>query len=157
LIVIMATFTVATGEAAANKFHEAFAAGFARNNHAETMAGLCADKVAVDWSDGCSGDKTPAEIFAQFASSWGFMVSNFLYKPDVLVDTTNSKVIMSGRLIINIDGKLGSPNLIDNKIAFVLKYDGAGKICEWIGYWDQGYAPMLEALGKVSKALEAAK
>mmetsp|Transcript_7529 Transcript_7529/g.30510 ORF Transcript_7529/g.30510 Transcript_7529/m.30510 type:complete len:153 (+) Transcript_7529:55-513(+) len=152
----MTDFTIETGETEAAKFHAAFAAGFAANNHAETMAGMFTDKIDVEWSDGFAGEKTPGEVFEQFAKSWGFMVSNFLWSPDTIVDTSNNKIIMSGRLIINIDGKLGSPNLIDNKLCFVLKYD-AGKICQWTGYWDNTYAPMLEALGKVSAALEAAK
>ena len=118
---------------------------------------MFAEKIDVEWSDGFAGEKTPGEVFEQFAKSWGFMVSNFLWSPDTIVDTSNNKIIMSGRLIINIDGKLGSPNLIDNKLSFVLKYDSAGKICQWTGYWDNTYAPMLEALGKVSAALEAAK
>ena len=151
------TITIETGEAEAAKFHAAFAAGFAANNHAETLAGMLAEKVDVEWSDGFVGEKTPSEIFEQFGKSWGFMVSNFLWSPDTIVDTSNDKIIMYGRLIINIDGKLGSPNLIDNKLSFVLKYDSAGKICQWTGYWDNTYAPMLEALGKVSAALEAAK
>ena len=153
----MTDFTIETGESEAAKFHAAFAAGFAANNHAETMAGMFAEKIDVEWSDGFAGDKTPSEVFEQFAKSWGFMVSNFLWSPDTIVDTSNDKIIMFGRLIINIDGKLGSPNLIDNKLSFVLKYDSAGKICQWNGYWDNTYAPMLEALGKVSAALEAAK
>ena len=148
------TITIETGEAEAAKFHAAFAAGFAANNHAETLAGMLAEKVDVEWSDGFVGEKTPSEIFEQFGRSWGFMVSNFLWSPDTIVDTSNDKIIMYGRLIINIDGKLGSPNLIDNKLSFVLKYDSAGKICQWTGYWDNTYAPMLEALGKVSAALE---
>jgi len=57
------------------------------------------------------------------------MVSNFLWSPDTIVDTSNRKIIMFGRLIINIDGKLGVAHLIDNKLSFVLKYDDAGKIC----------------------------
>ena len=153
----MTDFTIETGEAEAAKFHAAFAAGFAANNHAETLAGMFSEKVDVEWSDGFAGEKTPSECFEQFAKSWGFMVSNFLWSPDTIVDTSNRKIIMFGRLIINIDGKLGVAHLIDNKLSFVLKYDDAGKICTWTGYWDNTYAPMLEALGKVSAALEAAK
>ena len=153
----MTDFTIETGETEAAKFHAAFAAGFAANNHAETMAGMFAETIDVEWSDGFAGEKTPGEVFEQFAKSWGFMVSNFLWSPDTIVDTSNDKIVMFGRLIINIDGKLGSPNLIDTKLSFVLKYDSAGKICQWTGYWDNTYAPMLEALGKVSAALEAAK
>jgi hypothetical protein len=51
----------------------------------------------MDWSIGFKkGKKTPVEISKQMVSRWGFMVSNSLYKPNFIIDTAKSKVIIFG-------------------------------------------------------------
>ena len=115
--------TAAAGDAFAHKFAKQFAAGFAGNNHAVTMEGLLAPKLSWDWSDATVGEGAPADIMDIFSKSWGMMVDNFvLIDPTVVVDTTNSKVVIAGSLIINITGGVaGETNLVKNPITFILK------------------------------------
>ena len=117
--------TAAAGDAFAHKFAKQFAAGFAGNNHAVTMEGLLAPKLSWDWSDATVGEGAPADIMDIFSKSWGMMVDNFvLIDPTVVVDTTNSKVVIAGTLIINITGGVaGETNLVRNPITFILKVD----------------------------------
>ena len=153
----MPKFTVDTGEALITEFLPAWKAGFASNNHAKTCAHLFSEKIMMDWSDGIKGEKTKAEFFNHIASTWGLLASNFLYKPNFVFDTTNSKVITFGHLVLNIDGKMGIPNLVEVNFCNIIGYDDAGKINSWTAHWDNSSAPLLEALGKVSAAFAAAK
>ena len=111
--------TADAGDAFAHKFAKQFAAGFAGNNHAVTMEGLLAPKLSWDWSDATVGEGAPADIMDIFSKSWGMMVDNFvLIDPTVVVDTTNSKVVIAGSLIINITGGVaGETNLVKSALA----------------------------------------
>jgi len=149
--------TVEEGEAFGAKFLEAFKSGFPENNHEEKMKGLFAEKTSWDWSDGFKGEGSADAIFEQFKKTWGAMVSCMCFQPDVLVDTTNSKVVMFDKLVINIDGGFPEANLVHNKLCFVLTLNEDKKVTNWTGIWDNEYAPMLEALGKVSAKMAAAK
>ena len=42
-------------------------------------------------------------------------------------------------------------------MCFVLTLDETQKVCAWDGFWDNEYAPMLEALGKTMAKMEEAK
>jgi hypothetical protein len=64
---------------------------------------------------------------------------------------------MFGHLVLNIDGKMGIPNLVEVDLCDIIGYDDAGKINSWTAHWDNSSAPLLEALGKVSAAFAAAK
>ena len=108
----------------------------------------------MDWSDGFKGTKTPDEIFDHVSKSWGLMVSDFMFHPDFIVDTTNGKVVMMGPNVLNIDGKMGKAHLITTPTCFVVTFDGNGKCVSWAGYWDNEDAAMVKALGAVSKAMK---
>ena len=149
--------TVAEGEEYASKFVEAFKGGFPANNHAATMAGLFADTVTIDWSDGFKSDGPSAAIFERFSSTWGAMVSTMCYAPDVLVDTTNSKILITGQAVINVDGGFPEANLVQNKLGHLLTLDESGKVSSWVGLWDNKYPPMLAALAKVMEKMTASK
>ena len=98
------SITIPEGEAFAAKFVEAFKAGFAENNHKDTMKDIFAEKCVFDWSDGFKSESTEA-MFEQFSKSWGFMVGSVSTEPSVLVDTTNSKIILfDDSFTINITG-----------------------------------------------------
>ena len=52
-------FTVSEGEAWANESLQAFSAGFAKNNHSETMRKFYSSgKISWEWSDGTKGEGT---------------------------------------------------------------------------------------------------
>jgi hypothetical protein len=142
------------GQALADSFHAAFKAGFPANNHAATMKDVLASSVEIDWSDGFKGTKTQTEIFDSFCKSWGLMVSDFMWDPKVLVDTTNAKVVMMGTNVINVDGKMGKAHIVQSSMSFILGFDDAGKCSSWTAIWDNEFPPMLEALGKVAAALQ---
>ena len=91
-----------------------------------------------------------------FSKSWGMMVDNFvLIDPTVVVDTTNSKVVIAGTLIINITGGVaGETNLVKNPITFILTVDDKEQVTRWEAYWDNENAEMLAALGKVSALMK---
>ena len=127
----------------------------AATNHAATMAGLFADTVTIDWSDGFKSDGPAAAIFERFSSTWGAMVSTMCYAPDVLVDTTNSKVLTTGQAVINVDGGFPEANLVQNKLGHLLTLDESGKVSSWVGLWDNEYPPMLAALAKVMEKMTA--
>ena len=148
--------TAAAGDAFAHKFAKQFAAGFAGNNHAVTMEGLLAPKLSWDWSDATVGEGAPADIMDIFSKSWGMMVDNFvLIDPTVVVDTTNSKVVIAGTLIINITGGVaGETNLVRNPITFILTVDDKEQVTRWEAYWDNENADMLAALGKVTALMK---
>ena len=75
--------------------------------------------------------------------------------PTVVVDTTNSKVVIAGTLIINITGGVaGETNLVKNPITFILKVDDKEQVTRWEAYWDNENAEMLAALGKVSALMK---
>jgi hypothetical protein len=95
-------------------------------------------------------------VWEVFQKTWGFMVSSAkLCTPHVLVDTTNSKVIIMSDLVINIDGGLpGQAHLVQNKICFNFTLEG-GKACTWDCYWNNEEPTMLAALSEVSAALKA--
>lgn len=151
----MTTITQDQGKELAQTILSAFRAGFPTNNHRVTMKDLFSSSVECDWSDGFKGTKTPDEIFDQFSKTWGLMVSDFMFHPNmIVVDTTNGKVVMMGPNVINIDGKMGKANLVTNPLCFVLTFDGNGKCASWTGYWDNEDATMVKALGAVSKAMK---
>jgi len=139
--------THAEGVAYADKVMTAFAAGFAKNNHAETTAGLFADELAWDWSDGTKGAGPRSEIMDIMAKSWGFMVDSFHpVNTTVVVDTGRSIVLLSCDLVLNITGGLADENNpVANGVVFVLHLESGGgclglgrgkKIVKWEGYWD---------------------
>ena len=150
----MATLTQDQGKELAQTFHAALTAGFSTNNHRVTMKDLFSSFVEVDWSDGFKGTKTPDEIFDRFSKTWGAMVSDIMYHPDFIVDTTNGKVVMMGHNVLNIDGRMGKANLVTTPTCFVVTYDGNGKCVSWTGYWDNEDAEMVKALGAASKAMK---
>ena len=153
--------STATGEAFANSFKEKFVGGFAENNHAETMKGILAETVKINWADGFSGDKTADEVWDQFKNTWGAMVSRVCWSMQTpIIDTTQSRIVMTGALVINIDGGLpDNANLIHDGrgMCFVLTLDETQKVCAWDGFWDNEYPPMLEALGKTMAKMQEAK
>lgn len=148
--------TVTEGNTWGAKFIEAFKGGFPENNHATTMAGLFADKTAWDWSDGFKGEGSPDEIFTQFQKTWGFMVAEMKWTPNMFVDTTNSKIIFYGNLVINITGGLPESNLVENPICFILTLD-QGKCVKWEALWDNEEPTLLKALSSVSEKLKASQ
>mmetsp|Transcript_21006 Transcript_21006/g.68753 ORF Transcript_21006/g.68753 Transcript_21006/m.68753 type:complete len:153 (+) Transcript_21006:47-505(+) len=149
--------TAASGKAFAEKFMTQFAAGFKENNHATTLAGLLAEKISWDWSDDSKGDGTPDDLTGMFSKSWGAMVDSFnLLAKQVVVDTTHSKVLVTGQLIINITGGLADEtNLVHNDICFIFTLNDKEQVTHWEGYWDQADEGMTAALGKVMAKLKA--
>jgi len=95
-------------------------------------------------------------VYEHMAKSWGFMVSTACLFPKVLVDTTNSKIIITGELVINIDGGLPQSHLVPNQICFILTLNG-GQVTNWEAYWNNADPVMLQALATVSTALKVAK
>ena len=69
---------VAEGKEFVATFVKQFSAGFAANNHTETMKGLFAPKMSWSWSDDTRGEGTPDDILGIFSKSWGAMVDNFV-------------------------------------------------------------------------------
>lgn len=152
----MTTLTEEQGKALALTYHKAFTAGFAANNHAETMKDIYASSVEFDWSDGFKGTKTPEEIFERMATTWGLMVSDIVWDiSTMVVDTTNGKVLMGGNNVINIDGKLGKAHIVHAPFVQTIGVDENGKVNSVVGVWNNAEPSMLEALGKVSEALKA--
>ncbi|KAL7511688.1 hypothetical protein ACHAXN_011229 [Cyclotella atomus] len=138
-----------------DKFYSAFAAGFSSNSHAKTMRGLLASKVDMDWSDGLKGTKTPTEIFDQFSTTWGMMVSDIMFDHTVITDTTNERVSLFGMNTHNIDGKMDKAHLVQNRLCFVLGFDDDGKCSSWRAYWENAHPQMLNAIGHVTEAMKA--
>lgn len=122
-----------TPQAFAEKFMTQFAAGFKENNHATTLAGLLAEKISWDWSDDSKGDGTPDDLTGMFSKSWGAMVDSFnLLAKQVVVDTTHSKVLVTGQLIINITGGLADEtNLVHNDICFIFTLNDKEQVTHW--------------------------
>jgi len=149
--------TVAEGEACGINFVDAFIGSFAANNHSATMENVFAEHVTWDWSDGFKGEGPPSSVFEQFAKTWGFMVSTALIRPTMIVDTTNSKVIMNGEMTINIDGGFHEAHLVQNPVSFVLSLDENRKVVSWSAYWNNEDPKMLQALHKVGAKLAAAQ
>ncbi|KAL9179846.1 hypothetical protein ACHAXT_007816 [Thalassiosira profunda] len=152
--------THAKGVAYANKLMAAFAAGFAKNNHAETTAGFFADELAWDWSDGTTGEGKLSEIMGIMAKSWGAMVDSFHpLNTTTIVDTDRSILFISCDLIINITGGLADENNpVHNAVVFVVHLDGGGfftkkKIVKWEGYWDQKNPGFGDAFGRIMPKL----
>ena len=149
--------TYAEGVACASKLMTAFAAGFAKNNHAETTAGLFADELSWDWSDGTKGEGKLSEIMGVMAKSWGFMVDSFHpLNTAVVVDTDRSIVFISCDLVLNITGGLADENNpVGNKAVFVLHLDNGNclgfgkKIVKWDGHWDQNHPGLKSAFQSV--------
>lgn len=149
--------THAEGVAHADKVMKAFAAGFAKNNHAETTAGLFAKELAWDWSDGTKGEGTLSEIMGIMSKSWGFMVDSFFpLNRVVVVDTDRSIIFITCSLIINITGGLETENNpVANQCTFVLYLDDGGfmgwskKITKWEGYWDQKNPGFVDVFGRI--------
>ena len=152
--------TADEGKKFAADFMTAFQAGFAGNNHGETMKDLVADEGTWNWSDGTKseGKEKMQKIFDTFATTWGFMVDSFNQtNPIVTVDTDNSKIVIAANAFINITGGLPESNIVGNNVVFLLTLDDAKKVCVYDGYWDNKDPAMLAALGKVSAKLEEAK
>lgn len=83
------------------------------------------------------------------------MVSTVCLSPQVLVDTTNSKIIITGEpMVINIDGGLPQSHLVPIQVCFILTLD-SGKVTRWEAYWNNADPVLLEALATVSSALGA--
>lgn len=148
----------ADGQAYAAAAMAAFAAGFAKNNHLETMAPYIADKVAWNWTDR-SGEGAKEDVLGPFAESWGLMVDSFvLPSPTVVVDTDHSVITVAGELVINVTGGLATENnAVHNDIAMVFTLDEKKKATKWEILWDNNNPAMNAALAKVTAKLGAAK
>jgi hypothetical protein len=85
------------------------------------------------------------------------MVPTALIKPTMIVDTTNSKVIMNGEMTINIDGGFHEAHLVQNPVSFVLSLDENRKVVSWSAHWNNEDPKMLQALHKVGAKLAAAQ
>lgn len=149
--------THAEGVAFASKLMTAFAAGFSKNNHAETTSGFFANELSWDWSDGTKGEGKLSEIMGVMAKSWGFMVDSFHpLNTAVVVDTDRSIVFISSDLVLNITGGLADENNpVGNKAVFILHLDNGNffgfgkKIVKWEGYWDQNHPGLKSAFQSV--------
>ena len=135
---------------------ESFPKGFTNNNHAEILDWAVADELSWDWSDGTKGSGKKADIFAIFAKSWGFMVSQFnLTGMTTVVDPDNNKVVITGYVNILIDGGLPEEkNMVSNPIVFLLTLNQEQKIVQWDGIWNNQNPAMLSALGAVMAKLQ---
>lgn len=148
--------SIAEGTTFGQEFMKDFKAGFPTNCHREKCAKYFDAEVDVDWSDGFKGKKTHDDLFGQFEKTWGMMVSAFVIEPQWLIDTTNNKLCCFGTPTLCIDGKLETEkNLVSNPISFTLTLNADKKIVSWVGLWDNDYAPMNAALGKVAEKLKA--
>ena len=108
------------------------AAGFAKNNHKETVGDMFADNMSWDWSDGTKGEGHKDQMFEIFSKTWGFMVSSFVpTNPFYVVDAENGVITITTSLVINIDGGLPEAHLVSNELCFILKIV-EGKITRWV-------------------------
>lgn len=85
------------------------------------------------------------------------MVDDFLWKPEVIVDTTNSTVVLfwaARDQRRRRPGQSAYSREVDNMNCFVITFDQSGNICKWTGYWDNEFPPMLAAMGEVTGALD---
>lgn len=146
--------SAAAGEAYGAKFAAAFQAGFAANNHAETMKDFFGKKCVTDWSDGFKVTETSA-IFENFAKTWGFMVGDADGQWEILADPGNKKIVMfATKWVVNITGGFADEeNKVAHRMSFILTLDDDSKVANWTAIWDNAYPPMLEALKKVGARL----
>ena len=145
------------GKAYAAKYLAGLDAGFARNNHAETLDGLFADELAWDWSDGTRGEGGLDEILAVISGTWGMMADSMLaIDPLVVVDTDHSVVSILGSFVMNITGGLdGETNLVRDETQFILHLNEDGKCVRWLAIWDNNDPALNAALGAVMSKLAA--
>lgn len=149
--------THAEGVAYADKMLTAFAAGFPKNNHAETTAGLFADVLAWDWSDGTKGEGKLSELWGIMAKSWGFMCDRFhALNTHIVVDTNRYLIRLSFDLVLNITGGLADENNpVAFPIVFALDLDNGKKrkIIKFAAYWDHNTPSIAAAFGKIMPRL----
>jgi len=147
--------THAEGVAYADKMLTAFAAGFPKNNHAETTAGLFADVLAWDWSDGTKGEGQLSELWGIMAKSWGFMCDRFhALNTSIVVDTGRPILFISFDLVLNITGGLADENNpVAFPIVFALHLDNDKKITKFEAYWDHNTPSIAAAFGKIMPRL----
>jgi len=151
----MMPITHAEGVAYADKMLTAFAAGFPKNNHAETTAGLFADVLAWDWSDGTKGEGKLSELWGIMAKSWGFMCDRFhALNTHIVVDTNRYLIRLSFDLVLNITGGLADENNpVAFPIVFALHLDNRKKISKFEAYWDHNTPSIAAAFGKIMPRL----
>lgn len=146
------------GVAFTNKYLATLSAGFANNsnNHNETMKGIFADHLSWDWSDN-KGSGTVDDIMGIMSTTWGLMLDSWVFpSPIIVVDTENSKVVVSGPVVLNVTGGLADENNpISFNNSFMFDLNDELKAVSWTAIWDNKYPPMVAALEKITARLEA--
>ena len=147
--------TVEEGKAYAEKMMTGFAAGFSKNDHAETVGNLVAETLEWDWSDGTKGTGSKATLFDIFSKSWGFLCDTFIQiNPHIVVDTDYSVITVAGPVVVNLTGGLpDESNIVRNDIEMVFHLNQDKKCVKWVGIWNNQHPDILAAVGKVMSKL----
>lgn len=140
-----------------NDFLKEFENQIAINDMGPMSEKMFADEIEWDWTGPQNGKGTKEELVAEFANTWGALVSSFMpgyYSSHVVVDPEAGVVAINFDTTINLNlhGKM-EDCYVSAPCAIQLKLNEDNKIFYWQFLWDSTDETMLDCQAKAVNIL----
>ena len=145
------------GNAIARSMNSLMTKTLASGSMAKMADELFADEIEWVWSGPQEGKGKKEAFVAEFANTWGAIVSAFL--PASLVHTVTDpvakKISFISDVTINLNGKGKVPDCyVTLPTLWVLTVNEELKVTRWEGMWDPADPTMVACMGKVQAAIK---